>query len=79
MVDGVYTNTWISIGAVDNLHQLMFQLNYYRLDYIPRSWNHIAIALAAHGTGHIPLSLFHRGMKKPSWLMKLIQDVGFNF
>lgn len=77
--DGSIINAWISNGAVANLRKLILQFSNYRMDNIPRHWNRIAIALAARGTNLIPLSLFHIGMEKPRWLMKITQDAGFRF
>lgn len=58
-------------------HQLVL-INNPQINLIHHSWNKIATALAGHGIKGNQLSLYHRGVEKPKWLMKLINQAGFN-
>lgn len=48
-------------------------------EIIPRDWNYIADKLEKYGRTSPGLSLFHKDMEFPKWLMKSIQKMGFHF
>lgn len=70
---------WRQKDAFDSLKAKLNILNNPKIDLIPHHWNRIATALAAHGINSAHLSLFHLGMERPFWLMKLINQSGFSY
>ncbi|XP_039142228.1 uncharacterized protein LOC120279366 [Dioscorea cayenensis subsp. rotundata] len=69
--------SWRQDRSLDCLRRLLLQLNQPRIDAIPHYWNRVAAALAGHGMHASQLSLFHMGLEKPKWLMKLSHQAGF--
>ncbi|KAJ0978384.1 hypothetical protein J5N97_013858 [Dioscorea zingiberensis] len=82
------TEVWKAVNGHDNeadwrlqpliieLRQKLLNSGQQRLDYIPWKWNKIAGSLAGHGINLVSISLFHRGMERPRWLMRMVETAG---
>ena len=62
---------WKLKDSYDNLKDLLSHCPTTEVDYIPRNLNFVADALANFVLQNPSLSLFHRGMQLPSWLMEI--------
>lgn len=69
---------WRHSNCIYENRQLIILLNKPHIDLIHQSWNKIIAALVGQEIKTIRLSLFHQGMEKPKWLMKMIDKVGFH-
>lgn len=70
---------WLAHNAITDLRHLLLPLRNCSVTHILRSWNDLASSLAYRRVNWVPISLFHRGLEKPQWLLKAVDDVGFNF
>lgn len=71
-------NLWRHSNCLDELCHLLGWLNWPRMELIHHAWNKAAAALAGKGINAVGLSLFHQGMEKPHWLMKILEGLGFH-
>ncbi|XP_039132528.1 uncharacterized protein LOC120269260 [Dioscorea cayenensis subsp. rotundata] len=69
---------WRHVHSFLHLRELLQLSNHPSVEVIPHQWNRIAAALAGHSISFPHLSLFHRGLEKPKWLMELISHAGFS-
>ncbi|KAJ0978766.1 hypothetical protein J5N97_014240 [Dioscorea zingiberensis] len=70
---------WRSHPSITDLRQNWLRHEHLRMDFIPWKWNRMAGSLARHGMNLVSISLFHRGMERPRWLMRMVEAVGFHF
>ncbi|KAH7672365.1 hypothetical protein IHE45_09G049900 [Dioscorea alata] len=66
-------------GVTADLRHLLLSLGCPRVDCIPRNSSRVAQTHAYQGIKSVPISMFHIGMDMPRWLMKVIEDAGFNY
>ena len=62
-----------------DLQRLLLESDHPEVAIIPRQWNRLASSLAGRGFKATQLSLFHQGMERPRWLMRMIEWSGYNF
>lgn len=70
---------WRSSNYINEIRQRISYLTDPQIDLIHHSWNKIAILLANQGIKATQLSLYHQGMEKPKWLVKVIHQTRFHF
>ncbi|KAJ0988500.1 hypothetical protein J5N97_006856 [Dioscorea zingiberensis] len=70
---------WRSHPSITNLRQSWLRHEHLTMDFIPWKWNRMAGSLAGHGMNLVSISLFHRGMERPRWLMRKVEAAGFHF
>lgn len=70
---------WHSSNYINEIRQRISYLTDPQIDLIHHSWNKIAILLANQGIKATQLSLYHQGMEKPKWLVKVIHQTRFHF
>ncbi|KAJ0980786.1 hypothetical protein J5N97_009041 [Dioscorea zingiberensis] len=70
---------WRMQPLIIELRQKLLNSGQQKLDFIPWKWNKIAGSLAGHGIKLVSLSLFHRGMERPRWLMRIVEASGYHF
>lgn len=70
---------WLQPDLIEDLKELIQIMDHPQIELIPYHWKRIAIGLAGLGIQSTQLSLFHMGMEKPNWLMKMFTQAGFSF
>ncbi|XP_039141563.1 uncharacterized protein LOC120278880 [Dioscorea cayenensis subsp. rotundata] len=68
---------WFSQTSVANLYHLLSEIGNPRIDMIPWNWNKLAYASTWKGFSSPDLSLFHKSLDLPRWLMKAINNASF--
>ncbi|XP_039117861.1 uncharacterized protein LOC120253623 [Dioscorea cayenensis subsp. rotundata] len=72
-------NNWRAANSLANIKHQMRRFNEPPIHLIPAQWNKIAATMASKGVNAFQLSLFHKGMDLPRWLMRLLERSFFNF
>lgn len=72
-------NNWRAANSLANIKHQMRRFNEPPIHLIPAQWNKIAATMASKGVNAFQLSLFHKGMDLPRWLMRLLEHSFFNF
>lgn len=79
-LEGLECNmAWRSSWLITELCQNLLNCGSPRINLIPWSWNRVVTSLAGRGVSSVQLSLFHRSMERPRWLMGAIEKAGFQF
>ena len=72
-------NIWRLLNLTNNLKHIVEKMGNPKVEVIPRDWKFLADDLARKGSLSPTISLFHRGLDLPRWLMRTIEDLGLHF
>ena len=77
--NGNVETDWQFLEALNNVKRLLHLLQNTTIHYVPRDLNTIAEALANYRRLNPGLSLFHKGLQLPNWLMDITKNAALTF
>lgn len=70
---------WRASNITNDIRYNLSLMNNPQINLIQHTSSKVAAALAGHGIKARHISLFHKGLDMPRWLMKMFENTGLHF